>query len=127
MSINATHGTNSKFDRFDPSYLGKHTDDNASDEYYALTAHIGFWFNRGGDLSIAYSSEMDCTLHIDNPYHVNHVSDLANYFALADATVEDLREMLENQGYDGIVVDCDEEFGGESYVVFDPDKITINN
>lgn len=32
MAINAIHGTNSKFDRFDSSYLGQNTDDNATDE-----------------------------------------------------------------------------------------------
>lgn len=40
------HHTNANFDRFDASFLGQNTDDNASSESWAATAHLGFWFTR---------------------------------------------------------------------------------
>lgn len=119
------HGTDATFEEFDANFLGANTDDNASDENWAATAHLGFWFNVGGDLECAYGKKMACLLNIENPYHVDSLENLANYFELTGYTAEELKEKLMDDGFDGIVIDNDEEFGGTSFVAFNADQITI--
>lgn len=117
------HYTNVDFDRFDASYLGKNTDNNACDDSWAATAHVGFWFNVDGDFSKLDSRRMECYLNIQNPYHIGCVDYLAQCLAVESA--EDFRKRLIDEGYDGIVVDYDEEFGGTSFVAFSADQIII--
>lgn len=120
------HHTNANFDRFDASFLGRNTDDNASSESWAATAHLGFWFNEGGNsnkLANTYDYQMACYLNIQNPYHIDCVDYLA--LCLEVESAEDFRERLIEEGYDGIVVDYDEEFGGTSFVAFSDDQIIV--
>lgn len=124
-TIKAYHGTNSDFKAFDASFLGVNTDDNATDEYWAQTAHLGFWFNVGGDLSTAYDKQMECQLEIENPMEVDSLETLAYWIESQGKSGEELRDELKEQGYDSIIITNDEEFGGVSYVVFDADNITI--
>lgn len=122
MTIIAYHGTDSDFDRFDASFAGQNTDDNATDESFARTAHIGFWFNVGGDITFG-DKIMTCELSVSNPYHIDSLVMLA--ITLRDQTAEELRDWLIDNGYDSIIVDYDEELGGTSYVVFRPEQIRI--
>lgn len=124
-TIKAYHGTNTDFKTFDASFLGANTDDNASSEALAQTAHLGFWFNVGGDLSTTYDKQMQCSLTIENPMEVDSLETLAYWVESQEKSGEELREELMNQGYDSIIITNDEEFGGVSYVVFDAENITI--
>ncbi|MBD5306072.1 MAG: hypothetical protein HDS14_00365 [Bacteroides sp.] len=125
-TIRAYHSTNSDFKRLDDSFLGANTDDNATDYYWAQTAHLGFWFNVGGNLSIAYNKQqMECLLEIENPIEVDSIETLALWIESQEKTGEELRSELQEQGYDSIIVTNDEEYGGVSYVVFDAANIEI--
>ena len=123
MKIIANHGTYSGFDRFDMSRLGANTDINATDESYAQTAHLGVWFNSGGDLSI-YPVMMVCEITLNKPMVGGNLEYLAYWISSQAKSGKELREQFINQGYDGIIID-DEEFGGTSYVIFNPDNIKI--
>ena len=118
------HGTDKEFSSFDASFLGANTDDNATDDSFAQTAHLGFWFNAGGNLSQTYSKLIECEIEINNPLDAGCLEYLANWIESQEKTGEELREMLQKQGYDGIILN-DEEFGGISYVVIDKSQITI--
>ena len=122
---NVLHGTNTRFSGFDASLLGQNTDENATDNSFAQTAHLGFWFNAGGDLSIAYDIMMRCEIEINNPLEVDSLEALAYWVEAQDKTGEELREWLVEKGYDGIILSGDEEFGGTSFVVLSTDQITI--
>lgn len=124
-TFKVSHGTNSKFDKFDMTYLGRNTDDNASSNGYRETAHIGIWFNEGGDLDVAYDTIMPCEIELENPMEAGNLSCLADWVEMQDMSGEEIREMLIEQGYDGIVLE-DEEFGGTSYIVFNTNQITIS-
>lgn len=117
------HGTDTDFDRFDAAYLGANTDDNADMDEVRETAHLGFWFNVGGDLSRAYCQKKKCLLYIEEPYYVDSLDDL--HLLLSADSAEELKERLISEGYDGIVVQYDYEFGGTSYVAFEPEQIVI--
>lgn len=117
------HGTEEIFSRFNDSFLGRNTDMNASDESFAQTAHIGFWFNVGGNLDTAYSNQMRCCLAIENPFSVDSLEDLALMAGMEGGA--ELRERLIGEGYDGIIVECDSEFGGTSFIAFSSDQIII--
>lgn len=117
------HATDADFDAFDPSFFGRNTDANASDEAYAETARTGFWFNTR-DVSDATGQGviMPVYLSIQSPKEYDSLQLLAE-FAIPDAgSAADFRDDLERDGYDGVVID-DEEFGGFSYVAFRPEQI----
>lgn len=124
MTYQVNHGTNETFSKFDASFLGKNTDGNATDESFAQTAHLGFWFNEGGDLSIAYDKIMRCAVEIENPCHIDSIETLAFWIESSEKTADELRSQLVEEGYDGIIIE-DEEFGGTSYVAFDVEQITM--
>lgn len=122
----AYHGTNNDFDRFDSSFFGQNTDDNASSESFAQTARLGFWFTSNSDMAAkVYDRVLECELSIENPLEVDSLETLAYWVESQEKSGEELREMLADQGYDGIIVENDEEFEGTSYVVFEPEQITI--
>ncbi len=123
------HGTDNDFFTFDRGRLGENTDFNA-DEIVGQTAHIGFWFNRGGEemLDRTYSKRIPVYLDIKEPVEFTSLRALSDEIAMrggAERFVDDMRDA----GHDGVVVK-DEEFGGTSYVAFDPTQIksaTENN
>lgn len=122
----AYHGTNNDFGRFDSSFFGQNTDDNASSESFAQTARLGFWFTSNSDMAAkVYDKVLECELSIDNPLEVDSLETLAYWVESQEKSAEELREMLICQGYDGIIVENDEEFEGTSYVAFEPEQITI--
>ena len=123
-----------EFTVFDPAYLGRNTDSNASDEWLGATAHTGFWFNTqnlseqttGG---VGNRAEK-VYLNIKEPYELEGVVELAD--TIYDRAEEDetaveaaqrfVRELKES-GYDGMVIKRDREFGGMSFVAFEPNQI----
>lgn len=122
----AYHGTNSDFDKFDASYFGQNTDDNASDESMALTAHLGFWLTSNRNFAAnVYDKVLECELSIENPMLVESLEQLAYWAEAQEKTADELREMIIEWGYDGIVIENDEEFEGTSYVAFSPEQISI--
>lgn len=72
-----------------------------------------------------YDKVMECELAIENPYHVDSLENLANWFEMTEKSAADLRDMLIADGFDGIIVDSDEEFEAPSYVTFSAEQITI--
>ena len=135
------HATSNDFTAFDKERLGEITDDNASDNWIKATAHVGFWFNTqplgkkaGG------TKNMPVYLSAQRLYEIGSVEALTNEiwdtydrygfeFDHAEPTLEEAKDAAEVflndlQGYyDGIIVLRDEEFGGASYVVFEPTQI----
>ena len=110
------HGTDADFERFDRKYLGQNTEEEAKQ-----VAELGFWFNstslndRPGNFP-SVESNVEAYLAISNPIELSFTGlfDISN----ADAFVEDLKA----EGYDGIVTE-DTEFGGTSYIAFEPTQI----
>lgn len=124
--MKAYHGTNNEFNEFNPSLFGLNTDDNACDESYAETARFGFWFTENREMAEkVYDKVMECELAIENPYHIPSLEILANWVACTCLSAEELRNQIIEEGYDGIVIDFDEEFKGTSYIPFSTDQITI--
>lgn len=125
-TMKAYHGTDNEFDRFDSSFFGQNTDGNASDETMAQTARLGFWFTSNPDFAATvYDKVMECELSIENPLEVDTLDTLTFWMESQEKSGEEIREMLMEQGYDGIIVENDEEFEGTSYVAFDPHQINI--
>lgn len=122
--IMAHHYSNDEFEAFDKKYFGQNTEYNAS-ENLAVTSQIGFWFNRGGkNFDDYYNVKYEAELDIKNPMHFASVESLADEIVSYYEDAEDFVQQMEDMGYDGIEVK-DEEFGGISYVAFEPGQIRI--
>lgn len=120
------HGTNTDFNKFDRSYLGDNTITNASDEWMGETSRIGFWFNKKpmtGAKYSPYSVDMPAFLNIRVANKNNEtLNDLARELESGEIDGGQFKELIENEGYDGVVVD-DTEFGSKSFVVLSPTQI----
>ena len=129
------HATwNDEFTVFDRQRLGENTDINSADEVLASTAHVGFWFNsqdlsaRNGRRPRAGSRAEEVYLNITKPYYAGTLDGLANEildYSEAEtpaARGEEFRDYLQSKGYDGIILN-DSEFGGVSFVAFEPEQI----
>lgn len=121
------HSTYDTFTVFDRDKLGAITDGNASDEYLAATAHIGFWFNENDLSKQAYGDRSEeVYLNITSPYDAGTLDALAEQMKLYDGSAAeiggDFAQWLRREGYDGIVL-RDTEFEGTSYVALDPNQI----
>ncbi len=121
------HATDESFTRFSKNKLGSFTKDVASDDSMFATAKMGFWFNEK-DLRerTAQSKSIKAYLNIENPYEIS-LYELANLLESSEGNTpgkkaENLRRELQDQGYDGLAVQ-DDEFGGKSYVAFEPNQI----
>lgn len=137
------HATSGDFNSFDRSLLGGSTYGNASQLSYGMTAGLGFWFNSEnlqetqdyGDRSIA------SFLNIRNSKNFDSIQDIADDIQYSGVIPEDKNDIYDfedtseinalvdefmqpwrDNDYDGIIVD-DEEYGGVSYVAFDPNQI----
>ena len=127
------HSTwNEEFYVFDKNKLGENTDDFASDDYMAATSHIGFWFNSNDLKGKAGSRTEKCYLNIKNPYYANSLFELADEIENGDygetpkEMGENYKKYLEETGYDGVILE-DEEFGGISYIAFEPNQIKLTS
>ena len=120
------HGTYADFNAFDESHLGDVTDLNATNEDWAKTSHIGFWFN---DNKIGfYTKHKPVFLNVRNPLEFASMESLVDEMSYYDSG-EDFKRS-NSDGYDSVIVLEDEEMGGRSYVVFNDNQIksvTENN
>lgn len=124
-TVKAYHATDSDFTVFNRLELGKNTDDNATNELLAATAHIGHWFN-STDVSqkIFAKKAIRTALQIENPLYTESLDSLVAWIESnvpTDGTAEEIGNLaykkMREQGYDGVILN-DEELGGTSYVVF---------
>lgn len=121
-----------EFTVFDPAYLGENTDSNASDEWLGATAHTGFWFNTQNlaEGQRAGKRAEKVYLNITEPYEVGGVAELADLIyeraeedeTSAEAAQKFVQE-LKADGYDGLIILKDGEFGGMSFAAFEPNQI----
>lgn len=115
------HATDEDFDAFDFSRLGQRTRQNATSEAAAVMAELGAWVNTR-DISDATASDIVLPLYsaIENPLSIS----FEDLWLLADdyESGAELRAYLRANGYDGLAVE-DTEFGGTSYVAFEPSQI----
>ena len=127
------HATYDTFTVFDRNKLGALTDGNATDDDWAATSHIGFWFNTE-DLSktsgLGNRAE-NAYLNITNPYDAGSLESLVDEMAQYNGTPAEkgnaFADRLRSEGYDGIYI-RDEEFGGDSYVALSSEQIKrVNN
>jgi hypothetical protein len=120
------HGTYSDFNAFDESHLGDVTNLNATNEDWAKTSHIGFWFN---DNKIGfYTKHKPVFLNVRNPLEFASMESLVDEMSYYDSG-EDFKRS-NSDGYDSVIVLEDEEMGGRSYSVFNDNQIksaTENN
>ena len=134
------HTTDADFTVFDLSKAGAETDGNASDPWFAATAHIGFYFNtlpgaeRYGNAMLARDEKV--YLNLQEPLEVYSLQDLISrmqeeveyreeesaWEALKEIG-DEFRDYLELNGYDGVVVEHDEEMGGTTFVALYPEQI----
>lgn len=114
------HATDADFTVFDRERLGEYTSGNTSDEAAIESAKVGFWFSEN-DLREKTGNEktMEAYLSLENPMETDLYTMLD---ALENMTAEEYRAELEDEGYDGLIVE-DQEFGGKSYVAFKPNQI----
>lgn len=122
------HATYDEFTVFKHEKLGAITDKNATDENFAATAHIGFWFNEK-DLSKNSglgSRAEKVYLNITEPLQLDSVESLASRMEQFDGVPSEkgaaFANWLRDEGYDGLVL-RDEEFGGKSFVALDSEQI----
>lgn len=116
------HATDSEFNVFDRSKLGDSTSGNTNWQPAVRSAQIGFWFS-DHDLASTVFTDPDKTkavyLSIQKPYRTK-LDSLWN--ALEHTRPETYVKRLQERGYDGLRVQ-DSEFGGVSYVAFEPTQI----
>lgn len=116
------HATDSEFNVFDRSKLGDFTSGNTDWRPAVRSAQIGFWFS-DHDLAETVFTDPDKTkavyLSIQKPYRTK-LDSLWN--ALEHTRPETYVKRLQERGYDGLRVQ-DSEFGGVSYVAFEPTQI----
>ena len=122
------HATYDTFTVFDRNKLGLLTDGNATDDNWAATSHVGFWFNTE-DLSktsgLGNRAE-NVYLNIKSPYDAGSIESLASEMSQYDGTPaekgEAFADWLRSEGYDGVAI-RDEEFGGNSYIALSSEQI----
>jgi len=107
------HWTDTDFTVFDKEMLGFTTEINTDDINSLKMAKAGFWFT-DQDISEQTATDigMPVYLSLQNPKKWK-----GNFWSLGKNI-----EKIKKQGYDGIIVK-DTEFGGTSYVAFEPTQI----
>ena len=114
------HSTDADFTKFDRARLGENTDLNAGDEAARRMARLGFWFNEKDLREKLYQNKVVAAYaNVKNPYKTTF-DEL--WDVLSETSHEELVDGLKRDGYDGIVLE-DTEFGGKSFVMFDPEQI----
>ena len=114
------HSTDAEFTQFDRARLGENTDLNAGDEAARRMARLGFWFNEKDLREKLYQNRVIAAYaNVENPYKTTF-DEL--WDVLSEISHEEFVDGLKKHGYDGIVLE-DTEFGGKSFVMFDPEQI----
>ena len=123
------HATDNQFTIFDKGRFGDVTDFYASDEYIAATSHLGFWFNTQDLKGKAGSNSVKAYLNLENIYNAGSLENLATEIEniwddnlTVSENAQAYLDALQDDGYDGISIE-DEEYGGISYVAFEPSQI----
>ena len=114
------HSTDADFTKFDRARLGENTDLNAGDESARRMARLGFWFNEKNLREKLYQNRaIAAYANVNNPYETtfDQLWDI-----LSETSHEEFLDDLKKDGYDGIILE-DSEFGGKSFVMFDPEQI----
>lgn len=125
------HSTDNDFTAFDLSRLGENTDYNTSDEWLGAGAHVGFWFNTQDLRGKAGRRTEKVYLNIKDIYALDDLDELASVIydysnegeLTASESAKAFRARLEEEGYDGLLLYNDDEFGGMSFVAFYPEQI----
>ncbi|MFV0602025.1 MAG: hypothetical protein ACK5NE_09460 [Brachymonas sp.] len=119
------HGTREDFSAFDRSRLGENSEAHAAggEPGWVQTAYTGFWFSSREDIAdfIDAPNSVDAYLSIQNPKQFDSLEELAREAGVLGGAK--YSELLEQEGYDGIVLLRDEEMGGVSHVAFHPAQI----
>lgn len=132
------HTTNSDFTVFDREKLGANS--KTASQFLQATAYTGFWFNTASVEHKTGGNAKKVYLSAKRLYEAGTLEGLSNDIwdtysqfdyneysgdpdeAEEKAAGEFFAAWLQSRGYDGIVLE-DEEFGGTSYVVFEPTQI----
>jgi len=132
------HTTNSDFTVFDREKLGANS--KTASQFLQATAYTGFWFNTASVEQKTGGNAKKVYLSAKRLYEAGTLEGLSNDIwdtysqfdyneysgdpdeAEEKAAGEFFVAWLQSRGYDGIVLE-DEEFGGTSYVVFEPTQI----
>lgn len=131
------HGTGKDgiIGELDRNRLGENTDTNDAHPEITATAYIGFWFNSGEITeSGPYEKYERAYLSIKNPLEFEDGEALA--YELKDvipSKFDDWSEVREavaswvqeqrKEGFDGVIINNDIEFGGSSYIIFQPEQV----
>ena len=115
------HSTYDYFTEFKREVLGKSTKTNTDNKAAHNLAELGFWHS-SKDIEVGNQTQANF-LKIENPKHYYNLNEDAWYEASNFDSSEEWMDELKNDGYDGIIIDNDSEFGGTSYVVFEPSQI----
>ena len=136
------HARNNNFTIFNKSKSGDNTYKNATDWAVGATSNLGFWFN-DSDLKNEMGTQgetLKSYLNIENAWYgtLDDVIETIRSFSTNEELSEEkyynndysqLKEYAQNfvdeltaNGYDGMILH-DTEFGGFSYVVFNPNQI----
>ena len=125
------HSTDNDFTVFDLGRLGENTDYNTPDEWRGAGAHVGFWFNTQDLRGKAGRRAEKVYLNIKDIYALDDLDELASVIydysnegeLTASESAKAFRARLEEEGYDGLLLYNDDEFGGMSFVAFYPEQI----
>jgi hypothetical protein len=143
------HGTDSKFSEFknkgDVTVSTQGLDATKESDWYSAGSLLGFWFNSESNPGNKGSKNIiKANISLKKPFYVDSLEELVQ--TMKDDIVDikniqkDKYEIFENielnselmdglvnkwkeEGYDGIIIKNDEEFGGRSYIVFDAKQI----
>lgn len=110
---------------FDKKMLGKNTSGNAANIGLEGSAYLGFWFNYGGN--IPGSNIMPIFLKISKPYDAGNLENISGEIEstrkkTAKSSANAYLNPIKKKGFDGLFLN-DTEFGGTSYVAFEPEQI----
>ena len=141
------HFTEESFYSFDKNLLGKKTKDG--DIGIHASSLLGFWFNNNKDFYKSVESEYNVQKVFLNITDIKNINNLSDLWGALQRITEDTSETYNENGEDfeddveykssqeiadiyledyisyedGIVVKNDTEFGGTSFIAFEPDQI----
>ena len=133
------HGTwsDTKIKKFNFNKLGSTTFSNSTSYYYAMTSLIGVWFS--SEKIAVYPNHFEYEINDDDfrclsdnidlvslieSIIVNFYPQIDEYemmdnFSKSKKIGKEVRQYLLDEGYTGIFIENDKEFGGSSWICFD--------
>lgn len=122
------HGTFGDFSAFERKRLGENTLKDAEGDGWGQTSRVGFWFNdrpmgqQPDRYGAGYTVDMPVFLRACASKRYSSIDGLAAAIVGRATTGIGLKNKLQRDGFDGVHM-RDEEFGGESRVVFSRTQI----